>query len=576
MASDIRTRSRIAVATSQTERRRRLSDINRPRTERDGQLVALREYIDKQQLLDPFKSEYGDVSANTEFQILEPAYSFYALMRLPDENSMLKQCIAAMATNVDGHGHRLEYIGPEGAEDSPAAQAEKVSMEELLDFPNDDYSFQTLRDRLRWDMETLGNAYIEIGRDAKGKVVMLSHVPAHTVRLTSRDPGTTEVKVNLPRDGKQTTTIRKRFRRYVQIVGTRKVYFKEFGDPRRIDPTTGRENPNLRITQSATELHHFTLYTPGSPYGLPRWFNQLPSIMGSRQAELTNLDFFKENAIPAMLLMVSGGLLTDESLEAIETHFTQARGRGAMNRVAVIEVGGDPSNAPESGAMPVPKVELKPLTAERQGDALFQQYEGNCSDKIRSAFRLPPLYVGLAQDLTYATAKTSFEVAESQVFTPERQKFDDFVNTRLLSTFRPKFWSFRSLPPRLASREDVIAALGVFERIGALTPNVTIQLANEFFDLQIRPVGEAWGDYPFSLVTTMVQTGQLSGDAFTGLASVMKDISSGRPGESGSFADPAADPAADPNGDPTVDPNASDPERVRDALLALRRKLVSG
>lgn len=574
MASDIRTRSRVAAASANVERRRRLSDINRPRAEKDGQLLALREYVDKQQLLDPFKSEYGDSSDGNEFQILEPAYSFYALMRLPDENSMLKQCIAAMATNVDGHGHRLEYIGPEGEEESAAALAEKANIFDLLNFPNDDYSFQILRDRLRWDYETLGNAYLEIGRDAKGKVVMMSHVPAHTVRLTSRDAQTTEVRVNLPRDGKQTTTIRKRFRRFVQIVGTRKVYFKELGDPRRIDPTTGRENPNLRINESATELHHFSLYTPGSPYGLPRWFNQLPAVMGARQAELTNLDFFKENAIPAMLLMVSGGLLTDESLEAIETHFTQARGRGAMNRVAVIEVGGDPANAPESGAMPVPKVELKPLASERQGDALFQEYEKNCSDKIRSAFRLPPLYVGLAQDLTFATAKTSFEVAESQVFTPERQKFDDFVNTRLLSTYRTKYWRFRSLPPRLASREDVIAALGVFERIGALTPNVTIQLANEFFDLQIRPVGEAWGDYPFSLVTAMVQTGQLAGEAFTGLADVMINISSGRPGETGGQLPPGVN--EDPANDPAIDPNAPDPERVRNALLALRRKLVNG
>lgn len=570
MPSEVRLRTRpVQAAAPQSKvRALRLADLTRRYTEPDAQIRALREYIDQQQLVDPFKSYYGDVVVGaTGPQILEPIYSFYALMRMPDENSMLKQCIAAMVTNIDGHGYRLEYIGPEGEEESPAALAEKTTLKELLDYPNDDYSLQALRDRIRTDHETLGNAYLEIGRDSKGRIVMLSHVPAHTVRLTSRDTEPTAAKVLLPRDGKQVTEVNKRFRRYVQIVGNRKVYFKEFGDPRRIDPATGLENKSLSITKSATEIYHFSQYTPGSPYGLPRWFNQLPSVMGGRQAELTNLDFFKENAIPAMVLLVAGGLLTDESLLAIENHFRNARGRQSMNRVAVIEVGGDPSNAPENGAMPVPKVELKPLQQERQGDALFQTYEENCADKVRSSFRLPPLYVGLAQDLTYATAKTSFEVAESQVFTPERQKFDDFMNVKILSTFRPKFWSFRSLPPRLASREDVINALGVFERIGALTPNVTIQLANEFFDLQIRPVSEKWGDYPFSLITTMVQTGQLKGDAFSGLADVLQPVASGRPSD--------GKPLESGEDTPPPDDSAKDADRVTYALLRMRKELLA-
>lgn len=546
---------------SERRTRRDLVTLTTPRKEKNAQVLALREYIAQQQLLDPFKDHYGEAGGEG-FTLLEPSYSFYALMRLPDENSTLKQCIAAMVTNVDGHGSRLEYVGPEGEEESPASLLEKESFEELINYPNDDYSMQVLRDRIRCDYETLGNAYIEIGRDAKGRITMLSHIPAHTVRVTNRDIESTEVEVNLPRQGKQTTKISKRFRRYVQLVGARRVYFKEFGDPRKIDPRTGQVSNKLRMNQSATEIFHFSQYNPGSPYGMPRWFNQLPAVMGSRQAELTNLDFFKENAIPAMMLLVSGGLLTSESLDAIENHFQQARGRVSMNRVAVIEVGGDPANAPENGAMPVPKVDLKPLQGERQSDALFQEYEKACSEKIRSSFRLPPLYVGLAQDLTYATAKTSFEVAESQIFTPERQKFDDFMNNRVFGSLRPKYWRFRSLPPRLASREDVINALGVFERIGALTPNVTIQLANEFFDLQIRPVNEKWGDYPFSLITTMVQTNQLTGEAFTGLADVLQSASSGRPEDSVPVAIPTeteTEPAAD-----------SDPERVRDALIRLR------
>jgi PBSX family phage portal protein len=503
---------------------RSLVDMTQPQMEKDHQIVALKEYTEQQQLSDPFKNDYGDISAGVGgVHILQPTYSFYSLMRMPLENSTLRQCIDAMVTNVDGHGHRLMYIGPEGAENSKPAQAEATALKSLLDYPNDEYGFQELRERVRRDYETLGFAYIEVGRDRRNRIVMLSHVPAHTMRKTTRDHDTVDVEVTLPREGKRTAKIKKRFRRYVQQIGTRKVYFKEFGDPRRVDPQTGNIDDRMPLKSSATEILEISQYTPGSAYGLPRWFHQMPAILGSRQAELTNLDYFKENAVPAGIVFVSGGLLTDESVQALENHFRNARGRQAQNRIAVIEAGVDASLAADNGAMPVPRIEFKTLHGERQGDALFQDYEKNAATKVRTAFRLPPLYLGESTDYTYATAKTSFEVAEGQVFGPERHRFDTIMNSMILSTYNPAYWAFRTQGPRLAARDDMTKALAVFERVGALTPNVTIGLANEFFDLEIKPVNEPWGDYPFSLVSTMVQTGMLKGEMFVGMAGDIAD-----------------------------------------------------
>lgn len=484
--------------------------LAKPQSETNSHVLALKEYVDQQQLIDPFKDHYSDGALNGALSLIEPTYSFYSLMKLPHENSMLGQCIDAMVTNVDGHGHRLYYVGPKGQENSRAAKAEKAALDALFDYPNDDYSFHELRERLRRDYETLGNAYIEVGRDRRGRIVMMSHLPAHTMRLSRRDSETTRVSVTLPRDGSRTQLVRKRFRRFVQIVGSRRVYFKEFGDPRPIDPQTGMTNPGLGTQDTATEVIHICRYTPGSPYGLPRWFNQLPAVMGGRQAELTNLDFFKENAIPAMVLLVSGGLATEESIQALEASFRQARGRGANNRIAIVEVGGDPSNAPENGTIPVPKVELRPLHGERQNDALFQEYEKNNAAKVRSSFRLPPIFLGLSEDYTFATARTSFEVGEGQVFRPERKLFDEMINMKIVASYNAVYWQFRSMPPRLAAREDIIRAVNVFERVGALTPNVSIAMANEFFDLEIKPINDTWGNYPFSLIQLMVQTNQLA------------------------------------------------------------------
>ena len=473
-------------------------------------VLAMKEYTASQQLVDPFRDDYGvyEGAGGVDLSIIEPSYNFYSLLRLPYESNMLMQCIQAYVVNIDGHGYRLEYIGPKGKETSKDALAERTVLENLLDFPNDDYSLQSLRDRLRFDYETFGNAYVEVGRDNKGRVTMFSHIPAHTMRVTRRDSKFTPCKTQLPRDGvMETVNTRKRFRRLVQRVGTRKVWFKEFGDPRTIDPDTGLENPALSLEEGATEVIHLSQYNPIAPYGLPRWLNQLPSVLGSRQAELTNLDFFKDNAIPAMALMVSGGMVTQSTLTDIEDMFYQARGRSSMHRLLVIEAAGDDSAANEEGIVPVPKIDLKPLQGERQTDALFLHYDESCADKVRSSFRLPKLFVGLTDNFNYATAKTAYEVTESQVFAPERNEFDDLINKKILGGYNPKYWAFRSNPPRLTDSTEVLNAVKTFDAAGAITPNVAIGLANEMFDLDIPHITEVWGDYPMQIIQNAARSG---------------------------------------------------------------------
>lgn len=488
-------------------------------SQEDPHILALKDFKETQQLVDPFANIQAGPATET-FQLLPVPYNTASLVKLPIENNMLAQCIAAMVTNVEGHGYRLEFTGDEAeegddsAETSAPALTEKVKIENLLDHPNDDHTLQELRERLRCDLETMGNAYIEIGRDRKmEEIVMLAHLPAHTMRLTNKEKEAIPVKVDLPRNGQlERVTIRKRYRRFVQAVANQKVYFKEFGDLRTIDPRTGQVDDNLGEEESATEVIHISLYTSSSPYGIPRWINQLPAVMGSRQAELTNLDFFKENAIPAMALLVGGGAVTQASIDDTESHFLAARGRASMNRILVIEAEGDGDAAGNDGRVPPPKLELKPLQGERQQDALFQEYDKNNMMKIRSSFRIPPIFVGQSEDYTHATALTSYEVAESQVFGPERNRIDDMVNQKILATLKVQFWAFRTNPPRLASPQMVIEAIVSLDQTGALTPNVTIGMANELFDMSIPSIEGFWGNLPMKVVEAMLNNGTLTLD----------------------------------------------------------------
>jgi PBSX family phage portal protein len=476
-------------------------------------IKALKSFEGSHAIEDPFKEAYTTQAAGGSIAALSPPYNPNALSALVVENFMLAQCIQAMVVNVVGHGYQWEYVGPDGSDPSAEeAVAEQAKLDGLVSRPNLDGSWGELVEASWNDYETTGAFYWEIGRDTKQRVTAIDHLPAHSMRMTDRDAVATPVDAELPRDGKPTKmTAKKRFRRYVQQFGSKRVYFKEFGDPRRINPETGVVDENLSELDAATEVFCFKRYNPRSLYGLPRWIAQAPSIIGSRQAELTNMDFFSENAIPAMALLVSGGMVTQDAINQIDDAITNARGRASMNRVAIIEVAGDPNNAPENGTIAPPKVELKPLSGERMQEGQFLKYIEICGLNIRSAFRLPPMFVGLSEDLNYASAKVGFEVAESQVFAPERTKFDDFINMHILAAWGPKFWRYRSLPARISDPDDVVKALETFDKMGAMTPNIAIRLANQYFSLDLPEITEEWGNWPFVIVSQLATAGKLAG-----------------------------------------------------------------
>lgn len=489
--------------------RRRLSLV-RP-VEKSAHEKALKEFVDSKQIEDPFNASYG-VATASELTLFKPPYNMGSLLRLPRENDMLSQCIAAMVTNVAGHGFGLEYIGPDGQKDSAASKKERARLEGLLNFPNEDATLREVIEREKNDKETLGMGYFEIGRGEDNLVSMISHLPAHTMRITQRDEQPTSYTIMLPRNGKmEAVTIQKRFRRYVQINGSDKRYFKEFGDNRKISPLTGKVDNSLAFADSATEVIFDPIYAPGEVYGLPRWLSQLPSIMGSREAELVNLAFFRENAIPAMAMLISGGFLTADAIESIENHFAGVRGRDSMNRIVVLEVEADNRMASAEGTLTVPKVDLKALQGERQDDALFLKYGEAAQNKIRSSFRLPPVFVGGSSDYTYASAKVSFEVAESQIFGPERAQTDDIFNNKILASYKPKFWAFKLQPPKITDPAEVIAAITAFDEAGGMTMNTVIAMANDYFNLDMPTVTDEWGDWPFAIVKQLAINGSLKG-----------------------------------------------------------------
>ncbi|MCP4677423.1 MAG: phage portal protein, partial [Deltaproteobacteria bacterium] len=249
---------------------------------------------------------------------IEPPYDPEFLCRIFEHSNSLRQTIDAYATNIDGFGHRLEpaidfddddadervaeciYLeriagqdsGEAPQDDEPGLSDEEIEQRKkelkrlsrieqarlasFFDSCCSDYSFVDLRRRTRQDLEITGNAYWEILRNGRGEVARLVYVPSYTVRLLPLDLVAVEVeeRVRISPVSFETTKARRRVRRFIQIQGAERVYFKQYGDPSIVSKKTGKvfksiDDLNLAdpTDAPATEMIHFKIHSPRSPYG---------------------------------------------------------------------------------------------------------------------------------------------------------------------------------------------------------------------------------------------------------------------------------------------------------------------
>lgn len=103
----------------------------------------------------------------------------------------------------------------------------------------------------------------------------------------------------------------------------------------------------------------------------------------------------------------------------------------------------------------VAKVEIKSLADMLQKDALFLDYDDKTRDKILSAFRLPLVYIGLSNDYNRATVVAAKELAEEQVFQPERKKIENLFNRRLLMGYNFRYVELKLGAPEIVDGELV-------------------------------------------------------------------------------------------------------------------------
>ncbi len=427
---------------------------------------------------DEFEELYVNMS-QPEAMVIRPPYDPKVLKNIVTKNNTVGQCIQAMEVNIDGTGYAIEPpLGTERDEADPSV----LGLTEFFDEPYPGESFLTMRRKLRVDMESVGYGYLAVLRTTKGELTFLQHIRAENIRML-RLTGMVPIEVQVRRMGEdKDITLNRRPRRYVQRIGKELVYFKEYGVPLDLNRETGEWAPlgtKLPANLRASELLMFSVLTDhNTPYGVPRWITQTPSVLGSRKSEEFNLDFFNAGGLPPALVMVQGGAMTEPTRNALKNYLSgQSSEKHRAVVVEVFSVGGDLG---KGGGNQV-KVDVHTF-GDRQNDAMFQKYDERCELRVRSSFRLPQLFIGRSEDTNYASANIAYQVAEAQVFQPERQEFDEVITNTIVKELAPGY-RYRSLP---VSTKDVTVQLAALTLLkGAITNEELVAKIGEVTKLSI-------------------------------------------------------------------------------------------
>jgi PBSX family phage portal protein len=343
------------------------------------------------------------------YDVVTPPYDLDTLASLYDSSSIHNAAVNARVMNTVGLGYKfVETIKTkrkmERAHDNSDRMSrvrkqiedEKQKMEDIFENLNQEETFLETMVRVWMDVLTVGNGYLEIGRNNSGKIGYIGHIPATLVRIRRH------------RDG------------YVQMAKSNKiqaVFFRNFQDTETQDPINGDPNPN--------EIIHFKTYTPNNTYyGVPPAVSAAAAIVGDKFAKEYNIDYFENKAIPRYAIIVKGAKLSQKSKQELVNYFRQEV-KGRNHGTLVIPLPASLGNDTD--------IKFEKLEAGIQ-DASFDKYRKSNRDEILVANRVPAPKVGVYDNANLAVSRDADKTFKTQVIGPDQSIIEKKLN-RLISEF---------------------------------------------------------------------------------------------------------------------------------------------
>lgn len=342
---------------------------------------------------DVFRNGYG------LFDVITPPWNLYELANYYDTSFANHAAIDAKVENIVGLGYDFDVSKStmfrlENQEEPKALararkriEKAKIELREWTESMNDEESFTETLTKFYTDVQATGNGYLEIGRTTSGKIGYIGHIPSTTMR------------VRRLRDG------------YVQIIGQKVVYFRNFG-ARNQNPMTTDPRPN--------EIIHYKEYSPlNTFYGVPDIMSAITSLQGDQLASQYNIDYFGNKAVPRYVVTLKGAKLSADAEDKL-FRFLQTNLKGQSHRTLYIPLPGDSDGN---------KVEfdMKPIESGVQ-EASFKEYRIQNRDDILIAHQVPLSKIGGGDKSSIAAALAQDRTFKEQVSRPAQRNLEKIIN----------------------------------------------------------------------------------------------------------------------------------------------------
>ena len=263
---------------------------------------------------DVFRNGYG------LFDVITPPWNLYELANYYDTSFANHAAIDAKVENIVGLGYDFEVSKStmfklENQDNQEALararkriERTKIELRNWVESMNDEESFTETLTKFYTDVQATGNGYLEIGRTTSGRIGYIGHIPSTTMR------------VRRLRDG------------FVQIIGQKVVYFRNFGAKNQ-NPLTTDPRPN--------EIIHYKEYSPlNTFYGVPDIMSAITSLQGDQLASQYNIDYFGNKAVPRYVVTLKGAKLSADAEDKL-FRFLQTNLKGQSHRTLYIPLPGD-------------------------------------------------------------------------------------------------------------------------------------------------------------------------------------------------------------------------------------------
>ncbi|MCL5942052.1 MAG: phage portal protein [Actinobacteria bacterium] len=245
--------------------------------------------------------------------------------------------------------------------------------------------------------------------------------------------------------------------------------------------------------QGTNELLIVGETSPDSPfYPLPDHVPALGDMAGDEAAQLYQLQFFRNNAVPRIAVVVENGRL-DEDTKAYLLSYMREGIRGDAHKTLILQ-GTQGTDT---------RIRIERLTVGTREEADFMAYRKFVVGQVIMAHRVSPSKVTIVENANLANSKDQDKTFKEQVIKPDQERWERRIQWLLEDEFGPDLpIRFRFREMDLADEEQIARTRSFY--MGALTNNEVrsfLGMGDAGRDPDTGAVTDpdlaAWGEQPF-------------------------------------------------------------------------------